>query len=70
MLTGTMLDPFSLMRQADIFVHGSRFEGTPRAVREAMTLRLPVVTTDYASAMSEFRDGRLLNHFDGCKCYC
>lgn len=56
-LTGTLLDPSSVLSQADIFVHGSRFEGTPRAVREAMTLGLPVVTTNYVAAVSEFRNG-------------
>lgn len=56
-LTGPLMDPFPLMKSADIFVHGSRFEGVPRAVREAMALGIPVVTTNYPAAVEEFADG-------------
>jgi len=45
-LLGFCDNPFALMRQADLFVMTSDFEGLPNALIEAQGLGLPAVATD------------------------
>lgn len=47
-LLGFHNNPYSLLRQADLFVCSSDFEGYSTAVTEAVALGLPVLTTDCA----------------------
>ena len=52
-LEGYVLNPHHLMKQADMFILPSRFEGMPNAIIEAMALGLPVISTDSQSGPRE-----------------
>lgn len=48
---------YSLLRDADIFLLSSVTEGFPRAIYEAMAMRLPIVTTDVGGIPFLLNDG-------------
>lgn len=52
-LLGEKENPYPYMRQADLFVLLSQYEGKPLAVTEAMLLGCPVVVTEYRSAREQ-----------------
>lgn len=56
-LLGNQTNPYAFMRQADVFVLLSNYEGKPVVVDEAMYLNLPCVVTNYASANEQIKDG-------------
>ena len=56
-LLGVKANPYPYMRQADIYVQPSRFEGKPIAVDEAKMLGLPIVVTDYRAARGQIAHG-------------
>lgn len=50
-------NPYAWMARCDIFVLSSLWEGMPNAMLEAMTLGLPVVSTDCPSGPMDILDG-------------
>jgi glycosyltransferase involved in cell wall biosynthesis len=56
-LLGVKANPYPYMRQADIYVQPSRFEGKPIAVDEAKMLGLPILVTDYRAAGGQIVHG-------------
>ena len=57
LLLGSKDNPYSYMRDADIFVLPSRYEGRPITVEEAKILMKPIVCTNYVSAAEQLSDG-------------
>jgi glycosyltransferase involved in cell wall biosynthesis len=53
---GFLRNPFPLMRDADLYVSSSRYEGFGQAILEAMSLGVPVVTTPTAGMGRVLRD--------------
>lgn len=59
-LLGRRDNPYPYIKDCDIYVQPSRFEGKCVSVCEALVLNKPVVITNYTTAHSQLRDG-----FDG-----
>ena len=60
-LLGKQTNPYPYMKEADLYVQPSRYEGKAVTVGEAQILSKPVLITNYATANSQLKDG-----FDGC----
>lgn len=56
-LLGATSNPYDYMRNADIIVHPSRFEGKAVAVEEAKILRKPIVATNFSTVHDQIIDG-------------
>ncbi|MFY0195273.1 glycosyltransferase [Raoultella planticola] len=56
-------NPYSLMKQADIFISSSRWEGYPNVVIEALACGLPVVANNYPGGINE-----IINDSNGFIC--
>lgn len=53
---GNVNNPYPYIREADIFVHLSRFEGKSIALDEAKILCKPIVVTNFSSVSDQFTD--------------
>ena len=58
-LLGNTTNPYTYMRDCDIYAQPSRHEGKPIAVEEAKILYKPILATDYLSAREQLGDGEL-----------
>lgn len=54
---GLQINPWALMKECDIFVLSSDYEGQPMVILEALVLGLPVVTTSFGSVASALPEG-------------
>lgn len=59
-LLGKQTNPYPYMKEADLYVQPSRYEGKAVTVGEAQILSKPVMITNYTTAKSQVRNG-----FDG-----
>lgn len=61
-LYGAVNNPYPFMKQADIYVHASRFEGKSIAIQEAQILGKPMVVSDCSGNREQVchgKDGRM-----------
>ena len=56
-MLGTRANPYPYIREADIYVQTSRFEGFGLAIAEARMLDIPVVTTKFDAVYDQMIDG-------------
>lgn len=56
LLEGKTVNPYCYMRQADIILQSSRYEGYCIVLAEAKTLCKPIVTTDFFGAREQIKD--------------
>lgn len=56
---GTTTNPYSYLRDCDIYAQPSRHEGKPIAVEEAKIMYKPILATNYLSAAEQLDGGRL-----------
>ena len=56
-ILGKKDNPYPYIKNCDIYVQPSRYEGKAVTVREAQILQKPVIITDYATAHSQIEDG-------------
>jgi glycosyltransferase involved in cell wall biosynthesis len=57
-LLGLKANPYPYIKQSDIYVQPSRFEGKSIAIDEAKILKKPIVVTNYSTAKDQIEDGR------------
>ncbi|MDG5472614.1 glycosyltransferase [Jeotgalibacillus sp. ET6] len=57
-LIGKQVNPYPYVKEADIYVQPSRYEGKAITVTEAQILSKPVLITDYPTSKSQVQDGR------------
>ncbi|MBG9473218.1 glycosyltransferase [Priestia megaterium] len=62
-LLGKQTNPYPFIKEADLYVQPSRYEGKAVTVGEAQILTKPVMITNYPTASSQVKDG-----FDGYIC--
>jgi len=58
-LLGPTVNPYTYMRDCDIYVQPSRYEGKPITVEEAKILLKPIVATNYLSANEQLENGEI-----------
>lgn len=63
LLPGATSNPYPYMRQADIYVHASRFEGKSIAIQEAQIVGMPIVASDCSGNREQIIHGE-----DGLLC--
>ena len=56
---GTTTNPYSYLRDCDIYAQPSRHEGKPISVEEAKIMYKPILATRYLSAPEQLEDGEL-----------
>ncbi|MFJ7667690.1 glycosyltransferase [Lysinibacillus sp. NPDC097195] len=54
---GECHNPYPFIKQSDVLILTSAYEGYPMVVGEALILETPVITTNFAAAAEQLRDG-------------
>lgn len=54
---GVMSNPYPYMKQADLYIQQSHYEGRPVSVDESLLLGVPALVTNYSSAHEQIDDG-------------
>ena len=62
-LPGAVENPYPYMRQADLYVHATRFEGKSIAIQEAQTLGCAIIASDCSGNREQIVQGQ-----DGILC--
>lgn len=62
-ILGKKVNPYPYIKECDIYIQPSRYEGKAVSVREAQVLNKPVIITNFPTASSQLIDG-----FDGIIC--
>ncbi len=57
-LLGVKANPYPFIKNADIYVQTSRYEGFGLAIAEARMLNIPVVTTKFDAVYNQMIDGK------------
>ena len=57
-ILGKKENPYPYIKECDIYVQPSRYEGKSVTVREAQMLYKPVIVTNYPTASSQIQDGK------------
>jgi len=57
-LLGVTDNPYSYIKNCDIYVQTSRFEGFGLAIAEARMLNRPVITTKFDAVFNQMKDGK------------
>lgn len=57
LLAGAVENPYPYMRQAELYVHASRFEGKSIAIQEAQILGKPILVSDCSGNREQVEDG-------------
>jgi len=55
---GQQINPYPFMRDCDVYIQPSRFEGKPISVEEAKIMRCPIVASNYLSAEEQLAGGK------------
>lgn len=56
-LPGNQSNPYTFLRQCDIYVHASKFEGKSIAIQEAQALSKPIIVSDCNGNREQVSDG-------------
>ena len=56
-LLGNRANPYPYVKQCDLYVHASKFEGKSIAIQEARILGKPIVVTDCSGNREQINDG-------------
>lgn len=69
-ILGKKSNPYPYIKECDLYVQPSRYEGKCVAVKEAQLLRRPVVITNYATSFSQLENGEdgIIVPMDNCGC--
>jgi glycosyltransferase involved in cell wall biosynthesis len=62
-LLGSVPNPYPYLKECDLYVHASRYEGKSIAIQEAITLGNAVIASDRSGNREQIRDG-----IDGVLC--
>lgn len=54
---GALINPFPIVKQADVFALFSRYEGLPNTIYEALIIGTPVVATNVGGIASQIEEG-------------
>lgn len=57
-LLGAKINPYPYIREADIYVQPSRYEGKSVALDEVKALMKPIVVTNFSTVYDQFTDGK------------